>query len=43
MAIVVGEAQDYVPPPDRPERLGFERVGTFRVGDWPGAILARPL
>ena len=93
-AIVLGDAFDYVPPPDRPEvyvnvlltaaawrgrgvgallvehavgiarergaerlrvdcwdgvpalpaqyeRLGFERVGSFRVGDWPGAILTR--
>lgn len=23
------------------ERLGFERVGSFRIGDWPGAILTR--
>jgi ribosomal protein S18 acetylase RimI-like enzyme len=29
--------------PAQYERLGFERVGSFRVGDWPGAILARPL
>lgn len=25
------------------ERLGFTRVGGFEVGDWPGAILTRPL
>ena len=25
------------------ERLGFTRVGDFEVGDWPGAILTRPL
>jgi GNAT superfamily N-acetyltransferase len=95
-AIVLGEANDYVPPPDRPElyvqvlltapawrgrgvgarliehafavgrdrgaeqlrvdcwdcvpalpaqyeRLGFERAGSFAVGDWPGAILTRAL
>jgi GNAT superfamily N-acetyltransferase len=95
-AIVLGEAYDYVPPPDRPElyvqvlltapawrgrgvgarlvehavavgrgqgaeqlrvdcwdgvpalpsqyeRLGFERAGSFAVGDWPGAILTRKL
>jgi GNAT superfamily N-acetyltransferase len=95
-AIVLGDAVDYVPPPDRPElyvqvlltapawrgrgvgarlvdhalvvarrrraaqlrvdcwdgvpalpaqyeRLGFTRVGSFSVGDWPGAILARAL
>jgi GNAT superfamily N-acetyltransferase len=29
--------------PAQYERLGFERVGSFRVRDWPGAILARPL
>jgi GNAT superfamily N-acetyltransferase len=95
-AIVLGEAPDYVPAPDRPEvyvevlltapawrgrgvgarliehavavgrertaaqlrvdcwdgvralpsqyeRLGFTRVGSFNVGDWPGAILVRSL
>jgi GNAT superfamily N-acetyltransferase len=95
-AIVLGEAYDYVPPPDRPElyvqvlltapawrgrgvgarlvehavtvgrargaeqlrvdcwagvpalpaqyeRLGFLRVGSFAVGDWPGAILTLAL
>ena len=25
------------------ERLGFSRTGSFAVGDWPGAILVRPL
>jgi GNAT superfamily N-acetyltransferase len=25
------------------ERLGFTRVGAFDVGNWPGAILTRPL
>ncbi len=25
------------------ERLGFSRVGSFAVGDWPGAILTRPV
>jgi hypothetical protein len=29
--------------PARYERLGFARVGSFRVGEWPGAILVRPL
>jgi GNAT superfamily N-acetyltransferase len=29
--------------PSQYERLGFERVGSFDVGDWPGAILARAL
>jgi GNAT superfamily N-acetyltransferase len=95
-AIVLGDAHDYVPAPDRPElyvqvllratawrgrgvgarliehaivvarergaeqlrvdcwdgvpalpaqyeRLGFERAGSFEVGDWPGAILVRAL
>jgi GNAT superfamily N-acetyltransferase len=93
-AVVLGEAPDYVPPPDRSElyvqvlltasawrghgvgalliahaheiaaahhaqqlrvdcwagvpqlprqyeRLGFRRVGGFRVGAWPGAVLVR--
>jgi hypothetical protein len=25
------------------ERLGFTRVGSFRIGDWPGAVLTRAL
>ena len=25
------------------ERFGFERVGAFDLGDWPGAILTRAL
>jgi GNAT superfamily N-acetyltransferase len=25
------------------ERLGFDRAGSFAVGDWPGAILTREL
>jgi GNAT superfamily N-acetyltransferase len=25
--------------PEQYERLGFARVGSFKVGDWPGAIL----
>jgi GNAT superfamily N-acetyltransferase len=29
--------------PAQYERLGFARVGSFRVGDWQGAILVRPL
>ena len=29
--------------PSQYERLGFTRVGSFDVGDWPGAILARAL
>ena len=29
--------------PSQYERLGFERVGSFDVGDWPGAILTRAL
>jgi GNAT superfamily N-acetyltransferase len=27
--------------PAQYERLGFQRVGSFSVGDWPGAILTR--
>jgi len=29
--------------PAQYERLGFTRVGSFEVGDWPGAILAREI
>lgn len=29
--------------PAQYERLGFTRVGSFRVGDWPGAVLVLPL
>ncbi len=29
--------------PAQYERLGFMRVGSFGVGDWPGAILVRAL
>lgn len=29
--------------PAQYERLGFERVGSFSVGDWPGAILTLAL
>jgi ribosomal protein S18 acetylase RimI-like enzyme len=29
--------------PAQYERLGFTRVGSFEVGDWPGAILVRAL
>jgi GNAT superfamily N-acetyltransferase len=29
--------------PAQYERLGFTRVGSFKVGDWPGAILVRSL
>jgi len=29
--------------PAQYERLGFERVGSFDVGNWPGAILTRAL
>lgn len=29
--------------PSQYERLGFTRVGSFTVGDWPGAILTRAL
>jgi GNAT superfamily N-acetyltransferase len=29
--------------PEQYERLGFLRVGSFKVGDWPGAILVRAL
>jgi GNAT superfamily N-acetyltransferase len=29
--------------PAQYERLGFTRVGSFDVGDWPGAILVRAL
>jgi GNAT superfamily N-acetyltransferase len=29
--------------PEQYERLGFARVGSFKVGDWPGAILTLAL
>lgn len=29
--------------PAQYERLGFTRIGSFAVGDWPGAILERPV
>jgi GNAT superfamily N-acetyltransferase len=29
--------------PSQYERLGFTRVGSFRIGDWPGAVLTRAL
>jgi GNAT superfamily N-acetyltransferase len=34
---------DHAAAPAQYERLGFARVGSFRVGEWPGAILVRPL
>jgi GNAT superfamily N-acetyltransferase len=29
--------------PRQYERLGFRQVGGFQVGDWPGAVLVRPV